>query len=163
MQSPDLVRSYPDKLRAILSHERTRMAMPGGSSKRVLENASTLIAETLSGVDRNELFYHLVDREKKGSTAIGCGVAIPHCRMENCPTMCGALLRLAEPIDFSARDNAPVDLLFVLLVPEEADEEHLRVLAMLAHLLGDQDFCRYLRDADSDLELYERMLRASTP
>lgn len=163
MQAPDLVQSYPDKLRAILSPERTRLNIPGGNSKRALENAATLIAETLSGVERKELFYHLVDREKKGSTAIGAGVAIPHCRLGNCPTICGALLRLAEPIDFSASDNAPVDLLFVLLVPEEADEEHLRVLAMLAKLLGNADFCRYLRDADSDMDLYERMLNASVP
>lgn len=139
---------------AVLSPERTRIGFSGGSSKKVLENVAEFIAARIPGIDARELFYRLVGRERKGSTGLGNGIAIPHCRIANCPGTYGALLRLAEPVDFADPSGVSVDLLFVLLVPEENNEEHLQVLAMLARLFDDKEVCAALRAAQTDQELY---------
>ena len=76
-----------------------------------------------SELDEQVVFKALIDREKLGSTGFGNGIAIPHCRLEGCTSPVSALLHLQEKIDFDAIDGAPVDLLFVLLVPQ-ADAEH---------------------------------------
>jgi len=75
------------------------------------------VAQFYPELDENQIFNNLVARERLGSTGIGQGIAIPHCRLEDCKRVVGALLTLSEPIDFDAIDNEPVDLLFVLLVP----------------------------------------------
>ena len=145
----------------ILVLERVSVDIGGDNLRQVLENVAAFIAGSTPGMDRDELFYYLAAREKKGSTALGQGVAIPHCRIVDCPTELGALIRLRKPVDFVAPDGGGVDLLCVLLVPdrERANEEHLRLLAMLVRLLGDEDLCRRLRAAGSSEELYRVALQ----
>ena len=99
-------------------------------------------------------FSSLLAREKLGSTALGDGIAIPHCRISGCSEAMGTLLTLEEPIDFDAPDGNPVDILFVLLVPAEAHQEHLTILGGLAQLLSNSDYCQGLRDASSNQELH---------
>jgi PTS system nitrogen regulatory IIA component len=96
----------------------------------------------------------LIAREKLGSTGLGEGIAIPHCRIENCSQPTGILLTLAEPIDFDSPDNQPVDLVFALLVPAEAHQQHLDTLAGLARLFSQPDFCDSLRNAQDRAELF---------
>jgi PTS system nitrogen regulatory IIA component len=139
---------------SLLTPSRTLQAVEGGSKKRVLEMASKLIAESAGEEVTYELvFTGLIGRERLGSTGIGEGVAIPHCRLAGIDKPVGALIHLAEPIDFDAIDSRPVDLMFFLLVPEEASDEHLGTLAKLAEVFS-QDECRVaLRAADSDENL----------
>jgi PTS system nitrogen regulatory IIA component len=137
-----------------LVRERCFHNLPGNSKKRVLENASELIAEGVDTLDAEEIFSNLINRERLGSTGIGEGVAIPHCRLENCTETIGALISLPEPIDFDSIDGAPVDLLFVLLVPAEATEAHLQTLASLAERFSQAKFRQRLRQARSADELY---------
>ena len=73
----------------------------------------------------------------------------------------GALLTLEDAIDFDAPDDQPVDLLFVLLVPEEANQQHLDILAGIARLFSQPDYCSALRAADSDRALFEAALTAA--
>lgn len=143
------------QLKTILTPGRTLCGVPGSSKKRVLENISKCICEDINTLDPNQLFDSLVAREKLGSTGLGQGIAIPHCRMPSCDSIIGTLVKLQEPIDFDAIDGKPVDLIFVLLVPEQADEEHLQVLARIAELFSDPDFCRQLREADDSDTLYQ--------
>ncbi|MGB5672541.1 MAG: PTS sugar transporter subunit IIA, partial [Sedimenticolaceae bacterium] len=63
---------------------------------------------------------------------------------------CGAFLRLAEPVDFDALDGQPVDLVFALLVPEDANEEHLKLLAELASMFNEEDLRNRLRTAETE-------------
>ena len=139
---------------SLLTPSRTLQAVEGGSKKRVLEMASKLIAESVGEEVTHELiFTGLIGRERLGSTGIGEGVAIPHCRLAGIEAPIGALIHLAEPIDFDAIDSRPVDLLFFLLVPEAACDEHLGTLAKLAEVFS-QDGCRVaLRKADSNENL----------
>lgn len=139
---------------SILSPARTRCHCEGGSKKRVLEDIANLIAEDYPAVNGDELFRRLIGRERLGSTGVGNGVAIPHCRIENCSSTLGSLVSLQQPIDFEAPDGQPVDLLFTLLVPEEAHDEHLQTLATLAQAFSNAEILAKLRSAASDEQLY---------
>lgn len=143
-------------LSTLLSPSRSRNRIHGGSKKRVLEQAAKLIAADYPALDPDELFRQLIARERLGSTGIGHGIAIPHCRIENCATAVGAIITLEEAVDFEAVDDAPVDIIFTLLVPNEAQEEHLQILASLAQAFGKTENLQQLRDAQSDQDLYER-------
>ena len=143
------------QLETILTPGRTLCGVPGSSKKRVLENIAQSISEDISSLDSNLLFDSLVARERLGSTGLGHGIAIPHCRMKSCSKVIGALIRLNEPVDFDAIDGEPVDLIFVLIVPEEAHAEHLQVLAHLAEMFNDEAFCQQLRQCEDNAALYQ--------
>ncbi|WP_089728168.1 PTS IIA-like nitrogen regulatory protein PtsN [Modicisalibacter muralis] len=147
-------------LQTILPPERTLTAVPGGSKKRVLEFFSTFIAQNTPSLDSQEVFSRLIGRERLGSTGIGNGVAIPHARSPHCKAPIAGFLKLQEPVDFDAIDGEPVDLLFVLLVPEEADETHLSLLAEVANVMNDAGTRTQLRKSESQHELYETLTQA---
>lgn len=139
----------------ILSPSRTLCSATGSSKKRVLENIANFICEDVATLNANQLFDGLIARERLGSTGLGNGIAIPHCRNECCDSIIGSLVKLEEPVDFDAIDNQPVDLLFVLLVPEQANDEHLSALAKIAELFNDADFCQRLRSSQDSEQLYQ--------
>lgn len=101
------------------------------SKKRVFERAAEAMGGALN-LSSETIYRALLAREKLGSTAIGEGIAIPHCRINECAVAAGCLVTLQKPIDFGSADGQDVDIIFVLLVPEEATEAHLKLLAALA-------------------------------
>jgi len=143
------------KLTDVLPLENTLLDVPGGSKKRVLENLSHFLAERITDLDSDELYQGLLARERLGSTGIGEGIAIPHCRVARCKKITGALLKLADPVDFDSMDNVPVDLVFALIVPEEQNDEHLQVLSSIAELLQEEDVRIQLRSANSIEAFYK--------
>ena len=139
----------------LLTPSRTVCRTTGVSKKRLFQTLAGIIAEDRDGIESAEIFTHLVAREKLGSTGLGQGIAIPHCRLASCDRPMGTLVSLDDGIDFEAPDGQPVDLLFVLLVPGEASQEHLDILAGLARLFSQPAFCTALRAADSDAALHQ--------
>ena len=139
----------------ILTPARTACQVQGGSKKRLFETIARIICDDQPSLDYEQVFAQLTAREKLGSTSLGQGIAIPHCRVDECPQPLGTLLTLEQPIDFDAPDDQPVDLLFALLVPGEANQQHLDILAGLARLFHQQDFCRQLRAARDSTTLFE--------
>ena len=91
------------KIKNILTQQMTQCGIPGGSKKRVLENLSTFVTEQLGGDgdQADSLFHNLVARERLGSTGIGEGVAIPHCRVAGFNRIHGCLIKLDNAIDFA--------------------------------------------------------------
>ena len=142
------------QLQTILTPERTVTGVPGTSKKRVLENIAEIICNDVSYLEPDELFSALLARERLGSTGIGEGIAIPHCRIANCTSTIGTLVKLETPVDFEAIDDKPIDILFVLLVPEEATDEHLLTLKTLAELFSQAEFRKSLRNAEHNEALY---------
>lgn len=142
------------KLTDILPPENISADAPGGSKKRVLENLSHFLTDRMTGIDADELYLGLLARERLGSTGIGEGVAIPHCRMASCKNITGALLKLSDPVDFDAIDGVSVDIVFALIVPEEQNDEHLQVLSAIAELLQEEEVRTQLRASTSNETLY---------
>lgn len=138
----------------MLTPERTRCNVKGVSKKRVSEYISTFLADT-ADVDADELYQEMLARERLGSTGIGHGIAIPHCRLHSCSAITGALLKLEKAIDFDASDGANVDLVFALIVPDEQNDEHLQALSTIAELLQSDDVREQLRRCTSSQTLYQ--------
>lgn len=148
------------QLNTILTPERCFCKLPGVSKKRFLTTISELIATATKTLSADHIYSALLAREQLGSTGIGNGIAIPHCRVGNCDHITGALVTLDEGIDFDAIDARSVDLLFVLIVPTEETDEHLKALGALATLFHQDSFCRELRQAQSADALYEIATRS---
>ena len=146
------------RLENILTPGRSLVNVSGGSKKRVLEQIANLVARELPDLDGQDIFESLIAREKLGSTGFGNGIAIPHCRLKGCESPVSALLHLDAPIDFDAIDGAPVDLLFVLLVPEAATDAHLELLRQIASMLDRKEVREKLRSASSNEALYQVVL-----
>jgi PTS system nitrogen regulatory IIA component len=92
-------------------------------------------------------------REKAGSTGLGEGVAIPHARVKELERIQAAYFRLKSPIFFNAPDNKPVSDILVLLVPQQAAEEHLTILADAARMFSSPRFRDELHACHDPLEV----------
>lgn len=120
------------------------------SKKRVFEHAGLLFENTL-GIGRRKIFDALLARERLGSTGLGHGVAIPHGRISGLKEAAGAFIRTKTPIAFEAPDANPVNLIFVLLVPDKATDQHLQILSELAQMFSERNVRTTLNDvADAD-------------
>ncbi|THF62198.1 PTS IIA-like nitrogen regulatory protein PtsN [Pseudothauera rhizosphaerae] len=120
--------------------------LDASSKKRVFEQAG-LLFENHQGIARSVVFDSLFSRERLGSTGLGQGIAIPHGRIKGLQDAAGAFFRLATPVQFDAPDGRPVSLLFILLVPEQANETHLQLLSELAQMFSDRGFREELQNA----------------
>ena len=123
---------------------------PASSKKRVLEQAARLLAGTADEPEAEQIFERLLERERLGSTGLAGGVALPHARMPGIENSRGAFLQLAQAVEFDALDGSPVDLVFALLVPENANEEHLQLLAKLAGMFNEEELRERLRVAEAE-------------
>lgn len=137
-----------------ITPERIGYRLRAGSKKRALELVSDLIAAGDQHLVDTEVFDCLIARERLGSTGLGHGVAIPHGRLKNLGHITGALITLEQGVDFDALDGGPVDLICALVVPPEAAEAHLQVLASLAALFSRAEVRARLRGAKSAAELH---------
>lgn len=142
------------QIQSLLNLNRTVCRVDASSKKRALEILAQTIAHDIPGMNADDLLRRFIARERLGSTGVGHGIAIPHCRTESCQTAVGALITLTEPVDFDAIDSEPVDILFAMLVPEEAHDEHLRNLAALASALNNDKLRLNLRAATDNQTLY---------
>lgn len=120
----------------------------------MLEKISALLRENEAGLDQNAAFQSLIERERLGSTGIGNGVALPHGRVKGLKKAVGAFATLAEEVNYDSADGKPINLVFALLVPEEADEQHLQILSELAGLFNDEALRDRLLNANSGEEIY---------
>ena len=127
------------------------------SKKRVFERAAEAMGAALN-LSSEIIYRALLAREKLGSTAIGEGIAIPHCRINECAEAAGCLVTLQEPIDFGSADGRDVDVIFVLLVPEEATQAHLNLLAALARSFSNPDLRTRVRQTHDSEELKQLLL-----
>ncbi|MFC3127631.1 PTS sugar transporter subunit IIA [Pseudoroseomonas globiformis] len=104
------------------------------------------------GRPEDEIREALEKREALGSTALGRGVAMPHTRLPDLGQQLAILARLTRPIEFDARDGEPVDLVFLVLWPEESSEGFLPALSNICRVLRDNHLPKQLRQARSAAE-----------
>lgn len=117
------------------------------SKKQAFRSIAEAVAP-LVGSSVEAVFDALMARERIGSTGIGGGVAIPHIKIEGMDRIFGVLARLDSPVDYDAIDGAPVDLIFMMIVPAESKTtQHLKVLAQISRFLKDSDTCETLRSS----------------
>jgi PTS system nitrogen regulatory IIA component len=150
-------------MRDILSPDRISLQQNISSKKKALNHAADLFAAQLASDanERDDIHTLLVDaltaREKLGSTALEHGIAIPHCRISSCQKPQAAIITLTHAIDFDARDQQPIDILWALIVPNEAAEEHLQILAAVVEQLAQPKLREAIRAANNSQQLYEQL------
>jgi PTS system nitrogen regulatory IIA component len=128
-------------------------ALKANNKKQVLQELAAK-ASALTGQNERAILENLTQREKLGSTGVGGGIAIPHGKLATLDKMFGLFARLDRPVDFEALDGQPVDLVFLLLAPENAGADHLKALARVARLFRDADLTRKLRESHAAEALY---------
>lgn len=123
------------------------------SKKQALQELARRAAD-VTGLEERAIFAVLMERERLGTTGVGNGIAIPHGKLAELDRVHGIFARLERPVDFQAIDDQPVDLIFVLLAPEDAGADHLKALARVSRLLRDRDTCNKLRGTPEPDALY---------
>jgi len=137
----------------ILPLENVVADLEASNKKRAFEQVG-LLFENHQGIARATVYDALFDREKLGSTGLGQGIAIPHGRIKGLKEARGAFLRLKTPVPYEAPDGLPVNLMFVLLVPEAATEKHLQLLSELAQMFSDKVFREALLAAPDNAAIH---------
>ncbi len=148
-------------LNDLVTPEAVIPSLKANGKKQALLELSEKAAQ-LSGIEAREIFDALNQRERLGSTGIGGGIAIPHGKLASCEKIFGLFARLERPIEFEALDDAPVDLIFLLIAPENAGADHLNALSRAARMLRDQSLLAMLRSTRDPSALYSILVRSPT-
>ena len=145
----------------MLSDDGFLVNFDGTSKKQVLEELSKL-AEIKLGINSRILIENLTKREKLGSTAVGNGIAIPHANVMNIDRPYVFVSTLSNGLDFNATDDMPVDIIFLLIAPDDQGSEHLQALALISRLLRNKELTTKLRgckSAESALAVISQSIR----
>lgn len=142
----------------IITLDRVLLGLRAASKRQVLQALSDTAAR-VTGVPATAILEVLIQRERLGTTGLGDGIAIPHAKLTPLGELVGFFARLAKPVDFDALDGEPVDLVFLLLAPDEAGADHLKALARIARILRDPELCQGLRRATTAAEAHALLVR----
>lgn len=138
----------------LVSPDRVLLELRASSKRQLFQDLAAAVEEA-SGIDQAVVLAALVQREKLGTTGIGEGVAVPHARLKDLPRSFGLFARLAKPIDYDSLDEVPVDLVFLIVAPEDENAEQLKTLAKIARLLRDPALTARLRREDDPALVHE--------
>jgi len=131
-------------------------AMRAGDKGQLLGQLSQRAGRALA-IDAEVILGALQNREALGSTGVGQGIALPHAKIAGLDRLFGLFARLERPIDFDAIDQRPVDLVFLLLVPDKPGNAGLTALAAVARHLRDPAVAAQLR-AGERTGLYQTLI-----
>jgi mannitol/fructose-specific phosphotransferase system IIA component (Ntr-type) len=125
------------------------------------ELLSALLAQGAApGVSAGELMRRVLERENKGSTGFGKGVAVPHVKHPGVTRMSAAIGVSHRGIDFNALDRQPVYSVVLLVSPEDMPEEHLKAMEVIFKNLSKDTFRRFLRQAGTVEDVRGLLLEA---
>lgn len=149
-------------LHQYISQDRIVIKSSIRSHKKLLQDVASLLASSVPASEEftpeaieKDIYYSLLEREKLGNTGIGEGVAIPHSRCPHTDQAVIAIITLCDGVDYESFDRKPVDIVFGILVPAEANQEHLAILASIAKLMSQADNRNDLSSARSASQALE--------
>jgi len=144
---------------ALLSPQKIFIDTEVSSKKKLLELIANITADQ-TRLPESIIYTNLLNRERLGSTGLGQGFAVPHARLPDLEKTVGCFFRLKQPVNFESPDNLPVDLVFTIIIPQEAAEEHLLILSSLARIFSNADICEAIRAATSKEEI-EKIIQSA--
>lgn len=142
------------KISDILSQNTILTSLKAGTKRQLLEEMSAKLAHH-ENIDAHLVEDAMVERENLGSTAYGGGVAFPHARIDGAKRVKAYFTKLPAPIEFDAVDGQGVDLIFMLVSPENSGADHLEALALLSKAMRNKTLCAKLRKASTKDEIYK--------
>ena len=131
------------------------------SSKKHLLQTLAGEASRMTGLSERDILERILERERLGTTGVGNGVAIPHGKFSELECVHSLFATLKNPVEYESVDDEPVDLVCLLLAPEESGTDHLRALAKMSQLLRNADYCERLRSTNSNASLFECLINDS--
>lgn len=135
--------------------------LPGADIHTILQAFAERIADSGLVTDADDLYRHLDEREQLGSTGIGGGVAIPHCKAEGIAEVVLAIGISAKGVDFEAVDSQPVRLFFLIISPLQKPTAHLRALSAVSKWVKADKHVERILELNDRQAIFE-MLRAET-
>ncbi len=140
------------RISALFSPDHIVLGLRAAGKEALLRELARKTARR-AGFEPEVLAAALLAREVLGSTGIGRGFALPHARIAGLKHFVGLFARLETPLQYEAIDEAPVDLVFLLLIPGESANEHLAALAAISRLMRDERVALRLRQAKTAQEV----------
>ena len=137
----------------ILSEDMILADINADSKRQLLEQLSTVIADKCD-LDKSAVFEAILERENLGSTGYGNGVGYPHARIEGLQKVVAMVARLHSPLDYESVDSQGVDIVAMMVSPENSGNDHLQTLAMLSRALKNEKTCQMIRQAKNAHEIY---------
>ncbi len=134
------------KLLQLIVPDRVHVGLQATDREEALRALGERIAPA-AGMPADVILSTLLERERLGSTSVGDGFAIPHCKCPGLHDIIVALGRLDQPVDFGGSTGQPVRFLFVVLSPPDQPAVHLQVLSQIARVLKRKDIRRQLMEA----------------
>jgi nitrogen PTS system EIIA component len=147
------------KITDILSPDDVLIGVRAINKRQLLKELAAKAAISV-GLGVDQVSPYLLKREELGSTGVGGGIAIPHARLPDLQRPFGLLAKLKKPMEFDAIDGMAVDIVFLLLLPSNAENEQLRALALVARALRSSETLARLRRAKDAAVLYSTMTQA---
>lgn len=146
------------KISDILSQNTIITSIKADNKREVIEEMSAKLARH-ENIDVHMVEDAMLERENLGSTAYGGGIAFPHARIDGAKRVKAYFTKLATPVDFNAVDGTGVDLVFMLVSPENSGADHLEALATLSKTMHNKAICSKLRKATTKDEIYKILTR----
>jgi mannitol/fructose-specific phosphotransferase system IIA component (Ntr-type) len=140
-------------LEKIITRERIKTEISDTDKWTLIEDLADMIAASSRNSDREVLIQDTLEREEKGSTGIGKGIAIPHARTTGVTDLVGALGISRQGIDFDAEDGEPCHLIFLILAPPAESTRYLKALSAVANIGRDENLMSRLTSASSPDEV----------
>ena len=136
-----------------IAAERIVLDLRVRDKTQLLQDLARRVAPACGGVPAEAVLAALQSREALGSTGLGKGFALPHARVEGLTRFIGLFARLWRPIEYDAIDGAPVDVVFLLLMPADAANAQMAALAAVSRRFRNGDTMVRLRKADATAAL----------
>ena len=127
------------------------------SKEKVIEALVNKLCDAYKIENEEGVLEAVLGREKKMSTGIGCGLAVPHAKVDFVDRMCIVALTVKDGIDFSAIDKEPVYLLFLIVSPTNTTGPHIRALSSISRIMADAEIRKNLIESESPSEFYQRL------
>ncbi len=143
------------KIMDYLEEDRVIPDLQGRDKRSVLKELSSELVGPCQVASAEELLQVLLDRERLGSTGIGEGIAIPHGRLKKLKTFLISFGRSVKGVDFDSIDRKPSQLFFLVMAPDNAAVENLKLLGRIVTLLKDPSFKKRLMEARSREEIFK--------
>jgi len=144
------------RLSDYLTLERVNARVAVASKKKLLEHIANLLGEEDKLLTK-KIFHSIIEREKLGSTGVGNGVAIPHGRCADIEEARLCVVTLEQAVDYDASDDKSVDIAFGLIVPAEANQQHLSLLSLIAELMSQQSVHDKLVSSKTAAEIFNQI------
>lgn len=145
-------------LKKLLDRNVMKLDLPGSNKLEVLEALLDILMQTDKVSDRDDALNALVDREKKMSTGIQFGVAIPHAKTDAVDELVACVAIKKEGVDFEALDGLDCKIFIMTLSPNKRTGPHVQFLADMSGVLQDESVREKMLNVESEEALLQLIL-----